>query len=385
MRIGIITNGYPSTPKDYWAGFCYDFALSLKKAGHEVFVFTPNRNAEKKNDSNISVRWFGWSGDKQIRPIGKLKFFNFFDFLKIFSLIKSGNHEIIKYIKQNNIELCIAMWAAPSGLFALHAKKKLSIPYFTWCLGSDIWIYARYPIIKNIIRKILRNAQKVYADGLKLCQDVEKISGGKCEFLATSRILPKVKETLPVIDVSKKNLLFIGRLEMVKGIDVLLDTMRLLCKTDGIDDIHLYIFGVGVLEDFVRQKIKDYELERFVFFKGYASSDTAALYLSQCDWLIIPSRNESIPVVFSDALQMGIPVIVSDVGDMGYLTRKHRVGEVARPDNAEDLRSVIRGAVFDDEKHGIYKANTKPLSRQFNIDFSARKFLQDAHNIFYGK
>ena len=45
-----------------------------------------------------------------------------------------------------------------------------------------------------------------------------------------------------------------------------------------------------------------------------------------CDWLVIPSRIESIPLVFVDALHMGIPVVAAAVGDLDLLVTQYAVG-----------------------------------------------------------
>ena len=48
--------------------------------------------------------------------------------------------------------------------------------------------------------------------------------------------------------------------------------------------------------------------------------------LSNADYILIPSRIESIPVIFSDALQCGRPIITTPVGDLAGLVEKYHVG-----------------------------------------------------------
>jgi glycosyltransferase involved in cell wall biosynthesis len=57
--------------------------------------------------------------------------------------------------------------------------------------------------------------------------------------------------------------------------------------------------------------------------------------------VLIPSRQESIPVILSDALQLGRPVIVSDVGDMGTLVRRHHAGIVVPPGDSHALAEAM--------------------------------------------
>lgn len=374
MNICIITNGYPINCNDWQGAFSRYFAMALQELGCEVFVFTPNRRAVKESNDSFEVFWFPWLGGK--KSLAKLKFYNPIDTVEMISVIINGNINIIKYIKKNNIDFCLALWAAPSGVFAMHAKKKLGVPYAVWCLGSDVWIYAKYFGIRQIIQKVLKNADYVFADGMQLCEEAKEVYNRKYEFLATSRVLPKNIAVKEKIDKNKTNFLFIGRIERVKGIDILLEAFNIMIHQEKEKNIACHIFGVGEWEDFIQEKIRAYALEEFTFFKGYASAETSAAYLGACDWLIIPSRNESIPVVFSDALQMGIPVIISNVGDMGYLAEKNNVGLVFESENVKALTMALKKAIQQKNQRDIlYTDNIKNLAKRFDIATQAKKFL----------
>jgi len=200
MNICIITNGYPANSQDYQGAFCHSFAVALRNSGHNVYIFTPDKDAKKEENDNMRVFWLPWLGGK--KSLINLSFFNPLDLIKIGSLIAGGKRSIIEYCKNNKIDFCLALWALPSGYFAMHTKKKLGIPYAVWCLGSDINMYAKYPVIKNIIKTVLQNANALYADGIQMSEDVKKISHRDCEFLSTTRILPKIQ--INVSDVDKK-------------------------------------------------------------------------------------------------------------------------------------------------------------------------------------
>lgn len=383
MRICIITNGYPINAGDYWASFAYSFAHKIRKFGHEVYIFTPNRREKKDNYADVPVYWFPWLGGA--KPLSKHRILNPFDLIKIISLIRNGNREIIKFAQEKKIDFCLAMWATPSGAFAYAAKKKLGTPYAVWCLGADIWTYSKYPVIKSITKKILKKADFIMADGFQLQQDVEQLSNEQCIFLPTSRVLPAAETNKNIVNQTKKNFLFIGRLEKVKGIDILIESVNLLLRENKNLNFNLYIFGVGSMEKQIKEKIKEYNLQKNVFFMGFASSQTAATYLNQCDWLVIPSRMESIPVVMSDALQMNTPVIASDVGDMGHLIRNYNIGKVIRSGDVADLTEKLKETMqINDATYDSYKNNTSILAREFNLNHTVKKFL-DMAKIEYEK
>jgi len=65
--------------------------------------------------------------------------------------------------------------------------------------------------------------------------------------------------------------------------------------------------------------------------------------MARADWVLIPSRIESIPLVFSDAMRVGRPVICSPVGDLPIVAQD--VGVVARAATPEAWRDALRAAL----------------------------------------
>ena len=125
-----------------------------------------------------------------------------------------------------------------------------------------------------------------------------------------------------------------------------------------------------MLEHDLRHLISLHSLEDCITVYGYADADTAATYLRACDLLLIPSRIESIPVIFSDAVGCGIPMVATEVGDLGTLVRKYRVGEIARPESPEALAKSIRSALQFGRSH------YEPGMAEANADFDPRNAVQ---------
>jgi glycosyltransferase involved in cell wall biosynthesis len=74
---------------------------------------------------------------------------------------------------------------------------------------------------------------------------------------------------------------------------------------------------------------------------------------------------ESIPVIFSDALQMGRPLIVSDVGDMGRLLREHPAGLVVPPEDPSALCAAMLQMAAQDRDR--YTPRIQELAAQFDV------------------
>jgi glycosyltransferase involved in cell wall biosynthesis len=167
--------------------------------------------------------------------------------------------------------------------------------------------------------------------------------------------------------------LFLGRLERIKGVDVLLEAMARLGSVAGV---HLYVLGGGSLESQLVLQIAAARLQEVVTMVPPAPTDLVADYLSSCDCLVIPSRSESLPVVFSEAVQAGIPLLVTDVGDMGTIARRHGLMPPVPPEDAVALAEAMRAFAADPAGQRRRFEEARPeLRRLFDLEAAADRFL----------
>jgi glycosyltransferase involved in cell wall biosynthesis len=367
-RICLITNRYPAHPDDVASPFVRDFHLGLKERGIEVSVFTPFYQAERSEYSDDVVR-FRWQGGAKV--VGALNLFNPREASQLISLLKEGKRQLFEHLARTRPDCCLALWALPSGWLARQAKKELGIPYSVWCLGSDIYVWARRPFLRGITRGVLRGAEHLFADGFDLKERAERLSGRSCSFLPSMRRLPQVSEEEVRLDPAKFNLLYLGRWERKKGIDVLLKAVSLVKSK--LPSVSLHVLGWGSFETRMRELIAELGLGHQVERVGKVSTQLVAGYIQAADCVIIPSRGDSIPLVFSEALQMGTPLIVTDVGDMGHLTRKFGLGKVVPPGTAKRLaRAMVE---FVSEKKD-YTGNMPEALRLLDIDRAVDNYLR---------
>jgi glycosyltransferase involved in cell wall biosynthesis len=377
MNICIITSSFPSHPDDLvQAPFLIPFLRGLQKRGHRVFVFTQDRKGRKEAFlERIQVRWFPWMGSD--KPLVHLNPFRPLDTLRIGSLFLEGRKELLPFIRENRVDACLALWVLPSGAFAYHAYRRDGIPYSVWALGSDIYRYGRNPLLHWMMKRIIQKATGVFADGFDLSKKVEERFERKCFFLATTRPLMDDGEGRVSPPRPSNRFLFVGRLEKVKGIDLLLQAMALLNGEKA--DVHLTVIGGGGMEEWARSFVSEKGLEENVSLTGNVSDEALALHYRSCDCVVIPSRSESIPLVFSEALQFNKDLIVTDVGDMGMLGRQYGVAWVVPPEDPSALKEMMKrrfesGGQEKDREGDGKRAELKHL---FNIETSVERFLAD--------
>jgi glycosyltransferase involved in cell wall biosynthesis len=185
------------------------------------------------------------------------------------------------------------------------------------------------------------------------------------------RRLPQILKKDIRLDPAELNLLYLGRWEKEKGIDDLLKAVSLV--KGKLPSFCLHVLGWGSFESKMRDLIAEFGLDHQVRMVGKVSTQRVAGYIRAADCVILPSKSDSIPLVFSEALQMGTPLIVTNVGDMGHLTRKFGLGKVVQPGNAEELARAI--VEFASEKEG-YSGNMSDALSLLDIDQAVDDYLR---------
>jgi glycosyltransferase involved in cell wall biosynthesis len=109
------------------------------------------------------------------------------------------------------------------------------------------------------------------------------------------------------------------------------------------------ISGGGPLEFDVKHKVKKL-MEKGLPIKlnGFVDKSKATRLIQESDFVMIPSRIESIPVIFSDAIQLLRPVISMPVGDLPVLLDKYKCGVLASEVSPRSFATAISKALFLD-------------------------------------
>jgi glycosyltransferase involved in cell wall biosynthesis len=376
MKLILATHVYPlnpHAPSDIPGNFLPPFVAELLRHGARVHVLAPNVPGEKVPDSDAPVTWFDWSGDG--RNLGRLNPFHPLDALRLLSLYERGRAELQSLVRRQRADAVLACWAVPSGVFAEAARRALGTPYAVWGLGTDIHTSPRNPLFRPLVTRALRGASLRYANSSTLARQVEQLSGMPCGFLPTARRLPDAPPA--VLPRDRVNFLYAGRFEPVKGVDVLLNAFALL----GTRDIraHLYLAGSGSQEEPLRAQVKALGLDEAVTFLGFLTENPLASYLRAVDAIVIPSRAEALPVIFTEAARFGTPAVTTDVGDLGALAREHGTAVVVAPDNAEVLSQGLFTMACSDR--AFFRKGMPPLLEYFDTGHAAEKLLGDLESV----
>lgn len=309
----------------------------LVEQGHEVTVFTRMPELEISRVEFID-------GIKIVR-------------LKVF---KKGKLTPISYL----IKVLYNIWKCRKNIDVIHAHS-LSATGYTAALASFLF---RKPSISKIAgggNKIGCEAKRMYiAGGLKrnrinfmkkhlskfiaiseaINSDLSEIGvpENKIELIPngikvnTELAVNETKEELGMAR-NKKIFLYAGRLELVKGIDILLKAWE---NTSSIfkESSQLIILGEGAYE------IEKDKFDNSISFLG--ATNMVNSYLQKSDYFILPSRYEGISNSLLEAIINKVAVIGSDAGGNTDILNEN-TGFVFESENHAQLSRILNNTLLD--------------------------------------
>ncbi len=164
-----------------------------------------------------------------------------------------------------------------------------------------------------------------------------------------------------IIDVPEHNkmLLFVGRMERLKGLDTLMRAMEILKRDSPRDLEHLCLSVIGGVQGFeaeddaefrrLKALRKELGLEDLVTFLGARGQETLQYYYAAAEAVIMPSHYESFGLVALEAMACGTPVIASEVGGLAYLIQDGITGFHVPDQDPLELAGRIRLLLENDE------------------------------------
>lgn len=326
-HIVIVSTSFPSSYNGSEAAgsFVADFSEELSKHV-QVTVLAPSLESSKEIiTSSLNIQRF----QVPKLPLSLLKPYNPLHWPAIIKTLKIGMESLEQLASNHKINYIFALWALPSGYWAQKVGESYNIPYSIWALGSDIWGLGKVPVISYILKNVLKNSHYNFADGYLLKEAVENITGEPAYFLPSTRAL-NITEQKELSENPPYKLAFLGRWHPNKGIDILLESLSLLNKEDWKNIKEIKIAGGGNLEKEVKLACDNLKYQNLpVTQLGYLNKQQATELFLWADYVLIPSRIESIPVVFSDAMKCDCPVICMPVGDLPRLLKQCQVGILA--------------------------------------------------------
>ena len=183
----------------------------------------------------------------------------------------------------------------------------------------------------------------------ELLSKVKQFKNSKIFHIPTFSNKKSKKNSLKPLNYNVKTglkLCFVGRVAHDKGVDILIDAVKILL--DKNINVSLDIYGAynSNYAEIQMQNVQSLELKSIIF-KGYVESKSIVEIYNKYHFSVIPSRcYDNMPNSLIESCSNGIPVIASKIGSLDKLIEDDFNGYKFESDNSASLASVIKSLFY---------------------------------------
>ena len=170
--------------------------------------------------------------------------------------------------------------------------------------------------------------------------------------------------------------LFVGRLDPLKGLDTLLQAIckltelapelaRHLCLAVIGGDADENGSGMGNELECLDKLRREAGIDDLVTFLGSRAQDTLPYYYSAADVCVVPSHYESFGLVALEAMACGTPVIASRVGGLQHTVEDDVTGMLVPAGDVDALAEKLRLVLTDRELRARLGSNARQRAQSY--------------------
>jgi glycosyltransferase involved in cell wall biosynthesis len=334
----------------------FQISRSLVRAGLQCDVLTINSNLD----------------DERIEQLDVINLVALECLVKRYYIPKLSQQTIKDAVANADIIHLVNHWTILNALVYISARRK-NKPYVV-CPAGALPLFGRSQKFKYLYNKFIGNNIISNADGHIAISENEipqfepyGVASDKITVIPNG-INPEDFKSSDVDNFRRKFglndspfILFIGRLNTIKGPDLLLNAFKKI--SEAFNDYHLVFAGPdgGMLSE-LKNKSEEMEIADQVHFTGYLGGEEKSSAYRAAGLLAIPSRQEAMSIVVLEAGIMGTPVLLTDQCGFDEVERigggkvvsasveglqNGLIGMLKEPDNLKSIGKNLKRHVID--------------------------------------
>jgi len=375
----------PATPFGGILIMAVNLANNFDNLGHNVTIYTTDLNFQNQKmifDKNLS-RIDSSNGFIIKRSHVILKIFTYFVNPGIYSQLKKDKPELIHVIGIRSFQ----------ALMAALISKYQKIPMIV----SDYGGLTTHPEIKkgSIVKKILYKLQNpmikfimkesdtiIAANEYEMNDFLQIIKSKNIKIINNGINLESLKSTKSNFknenEINGRILLFVGRFDYVKGIDVLLESFSKICFEEEFLDLKLVIMGVDFgFKNKMNQLIKEMKLiKRVIIIENPLREEIIAAYHSS-EFLVLPSRWELSPLTPLEGFACKKTSISCNTAGIPFVIKNEENGILVEPENSNELTKAIIKLLRDKKlREKLANNGYEEIQKKMNSKYMVNQFLE---------
>ena len=188
------------------------------------------------------------------------------------------------------------------------------------------------------------------------------------------------------IPAEEKMILFVGRIEPLKGIDTLIRAIAHMRKSDVQSTCPHYLYIIGGepnsengngTQEFERLKAlcADLGVGDMILFMGKKDQNTLQYYYSAAEILVMPSNYESFGMVALESMACGTPVAATQVGGLQHLVKNGITGFTVPNNDPDALEESLTQLICKPELRAQMSRNSIEYAKTFSWETITPKII----------
>jgi D-inositol-3-phosphate glycosyltransferase len=180
-------------------------------------------------------------------------------------------------------------------------------------------------------------------------------------------------------------ILFVGRIEPLKGLDTLIKAIACLRVKDLAEPVHLAVIGgdpesapeqMSVEMTRIQKMCDELTVGKMVVFLGKRGQDTLPYFYSAAEVVVMPSHYESFGMVALEAMACGTPVIASQVGGLAFLVQDGVTGYHVPDEDDQALCGKLTALLGDASLKRTMGRNAAEYAKNYAWEKIATQILE---------
>lgn len=176
------------------------------------------------------------------------------------------------------------------------------------------------------------------------------------------------------------NVLYVGRLNVEKGLDVLFKATQKVIEGNGFiqshKDFQLHLAGTGPDRVFLEDLAEKLGIKKYIRFHGLVQGEALIQLYKGADLFVLPSRNEALPFAVLEACAARLPILATQVGDLKKLVLEKLNGHLVEPEDVDELAFYLEHFASNPSLERLGQGSYDLVIQEYNWDSILEKMLR---------
>ena len=390
MKVLVIGSVYPRFDKDAEVPWLRTSVAHLKKAGVEIQVLAPSYKGLKSHEIDGTrvnrFRYASASWEILTHEEGAPSKMASRPWLQLLAIpyIINGFFKCLKICRKWRPDIIHAHWPFPHAYIALGAAKLFRIPLVLNFHGAELLLIRKKKWVKPLLKFAIGQAQAVFANSSFTAGKIKAIRNVDVEWSPYGTTLDEREGSglAPHPVNGKFKVLFVGRHIERKGICYLIEAAKYLSA----DKFEIRIVGEGDLTEELKAQAAQLEGDKnaaSIVFTGKLVAPELAREYREANVFVLPAivdhkgDTEGLGVVLIEAMELGLPMIASDVGSIPDVVVNNESGILVPEKDPVALADAIKRIESDPQyTESLLEGARNRIAEHFTWDNITRRQIE---------